>query len=125
MDALLGLSREKDKTALQIHRNTERVTQSVQNFNPDFQVCGEREFPVHRFMLASQSPVFKAAFAHEETEEAKTGRMEIKDVDPETLEVLIKYIYTDTVEGKDWTIGLLSAADKYNLTALFKTCDVG
>ena len=79
---------------------------------------------MHRFTLATRSTVFKAAFGHEETEEAKTGRVVIKDVDPKTLEVLIKYIYTETVEEEDRTVNLLSAADKYNLTGLFKTCEM-
>lgn len=75
-------------------------------------------------MLAAQSPVFKTAFSHEETKEVKTGRVEIEDVDPETLELLIKYIYTDLVEEKDCSTDLLTAADKYNLTALFAKCEL-
>ena len=94
------------------------------SFNFCFQVCGKREFSAHRFLLASRSDVFKAAFTHEETEEAKTGRVVIKDVDPETIEVLVKYIYTDAVEEGERTTELLAAADKYNLTALFKVCEL-
>jgi hypothetical protein len=75
-------------------------------------------------MLAAQSPVFKAAFSHEETKEVKTGELEIEDVHPETLEVLIKYIYTDQVDEIDRTTDLLSVADKYNLTALINTCEL-
>jgi speckle-type POZ protein len=89
-----------------------------------FQACGGKEFPVHRYVLAARSPVFKATFSHEETKEVQTGEVEIEDVDPETLEVLIKYIYTDTVGDEDWTIDLLSAADKYNLVTLLNNCEL-
>ncbi len=74
-------------------------------------------------MLAAQSPVFKAAFSHEETKEVKTGRVEIEDLDPETLELLIKYMYTDVIEENEFSTDLLTAADKYNLTALFAKCE--
>jgi hypothetical protein len=49
------------------------------------QVCGNREFQVHRFLLASRSPVFKAMLASSEHVEVKTGRADIKDIQPETM----------------------------------------
>jgi hypothetical protein len=38
--------------------------------------CGKKEYPVHRFMLATRSPVFKAMFSHEETLEGQKGKVE-------------------------------------------------
>jgi hypothetical protein len=38
-------------------------------------VCCKKEFPVHRYMLAARSPVFKAMFSHEETLEGQKGQV--------------------------------------------------
>jgi hypothetical protein len=38
--------------------------------------CGEKEIPVHRFMLAARSPVFNAMFSHEETLESSEEKVE-------------------------------------------------
>jgi hypothetical protein len=38
--------------------------------------CGGKEIPVHRFMLAARSPVFKAMFSHDETTEGQKGKVE-------------------------------------------------
>ncbi len=51
-------------------------------------------------------------------------KVEIKDIDWETLEVLIKFIYTDVVEKKDITPDLLAAADKYSIQVLFNKCEL-
>ena len=95
----------------------------IKNLNL-IQVCGEKEFPVHRFILSARSPDFKATFSHDETDEGKTGRVIIKDLEPETLEILIKFAYTGQVDYNDLTIELLSAADKYNIQTLFKKCEM-
>jgi hypothetical protein len=51
-------------------------------------------------------------------------KVEITDIDWDTLEVLIKFIYTDTVEKKDITPELLAAADKYSIPVLFNKCEL-
>ena len=38
--------------------------------------CCGKEIPVHRFMLAARSPVFKAMFSHDETTEGQKGKVE-------------------------------------------------
>jgi hypothetical protein len=37
--------------------------------------CGEKKIPIHRFMLAARSPVFKAMFSHDETTEGQKGKV--------------------------------------------------
>jgi hypothetical protein len=37
------------------------------SFTDTVLVCGNKELMVHRFMLATRSPVFKAMFSHEES----------------------------------------------------------
>lgn len=65
-----------------------------------FQICGHRELPVHRFMLAARSSVFNAMFSAAETIEARTGRVVIEDLQPETVESLVKFVYTDKVNNQ-------------------------
>ena len=62
--------------------------------------------------------VFAAMFSHRDTAEDKTNRVEISDVDEESLEQLLKFIYTDRIDEANLTTlacGLLTAADKYNV----------
>ena len=86
-------------------------------------VCGDREFNVHRFILAARSPVFSATFSHTETIEGKTVRIIIEDIEPETLDALITFAYTDQVEKEALTFLLLAAADKYDLPGLRVKCE--
>ena len=62
--------------------------------------------------------VFAAMFSHRDTAEDKTNRVEIADVDEDSLEQLLRFIYTDKIEEANLTTlacGLLTAADKYNV----------
>ena len=45
------------------------------SFTDAILVCGETEIPVHRFMLAARSPVFKAMFSHEDTLEGQNKKV--------------------------------------------------
>jgi hypothetical protein len=45
------------------------------SFTDSVLVCGEKKIPVHRFMLATRSPVFKALFSHEETSEGQDNQV--------------------------------------------------
>ena len=48
-------------------------------------------------------------------------QVEITDLEPDTLEQLLKFIYTDKIEDDRLTTlacGLLTAADKYNVQRL-------
>jgi hypothetical protein len=38
--------------------------------------CEEKEIPIHRFMLAARSPVFKAMFSHDKTTEGQKGKVD-------------------------------------------------
>ena len=49
-----------------------------------FQVCENREFPVHRVILAARSTVFKAMFDRDMLE-SQTAQAVIEDIMPETM----------------------------------------
>ena len=75
-------------------------------------VIGNKEFKLHKAILASQSPVFSAMFEND-LEEAKKNRVEITDVDVEVFEVMIRFIYTANVDSvQQYALELFVAADK-------------
>ena len=94
-----------------------------QEDNSDVSIlCGDRKFHCHKFILRLRSNVFAAMFAHETTEN-KNKEVSIKDIDPDILEHLLKFVYTDSVdeeEIKPMAVELFEAADKYNLPKLKK-----
>ncbi|XP_055348832.1 speckle-type POZ protein B-like [Paramacrobiotus metropolitanus] len=51
-----------------------------------------KEFPAYRIVLAAQSDVFSAMFQHD-TLEKKTGRCEIKDINSDTLGIVLDFVY--------------------------------
>ncbi|KAK1685545.1 hypothetical protein QYE76_046393 [Lolium multiflorum] len=81
---------------------------------------GDQLFNAHRCVLASRSPVFKAELIGP-MKEAATRCIKVDDMEPETLEALLHFIYTDDMldddddEGKtDRSQHLLVAADRYS-----------
>jgi hypothetical protein len=48
-----------------------QLAEQTLSFTDAVLVCHERKFPVHRFMLATRSPVFKAMFTHDEGSEGQ------------------------------------------------------
>ena len=85
--------------------------------------CEGREFRCHQNILAARSSVFDAMFTHN-MEEKISSRVDIIDLDSETVQDMITYIYSGKVgelDGK--ATGLLSAAEKYDLRELKQLCE--
>jgi len=61
---------------------------------------GHREFPCHRVILANKSPVFRRMLTSGMVED-RTGVVEIEDIEAETLEKLLEFIYSDQIEDMD------------------------
>jgi speckle-type POZ protein len=91
----------------------------------DFKIrAGKMEFKVHKSILAARSPVFCAMLTHENTEESRTGIMNITDVDGPVIKEMLKYIYSGYYsEEHDLAEDLLIAADKYRLDELKQHCE--
>ncbi|KAG5452460.1 Protein roadkill [Clonorchis sinensis] len=82
-----------------------------------------RQFEAHKAILAARSPVFAAMFEHG-MEESRANRVEITDMEPDTLAEVLRYIYTGQVVGMDKLAhDLLAAADKYQLERLKTMCE--
>jgi len=88
-------------------------------------VCEEKMFPCHKVILSARSDVFKAMFSHENTKEGQTNQVDITDTDPDTLEQLLKYIYSDKLDCDmpNLASSLMRAADKYNIPRLKSLCE--
>ncbi|GBN48621.1 Speckle-type POZ protein [Araneus ventricosus] len=83
---------------------------------------GEMSFPAHKNVMSVRSPMFKTMFTHAMRKKRKV--VEITDLNADTLNRLLLYIYKDTVEELQWesAIDLFRAADKYQLLDLRKKC---
>ncbi|XP_052097603.1 BTB/POZ domain-containing protein 2-like [Mytilus californianus] len=84
---------------------------------------GERRSPIkaHKYMLASRSPVFYTMF---EGSMPETGEIDIPDIEENTFNVILVYIYTDKIEVSSSNLTeLLYASDKYMLTKLKRECE--
>lgn len=96
-----------------------------QQFSDAVLCASEKEFNVHKAILAARSPVFKAMFqSGTGMTEAQTGRVEIKDIDPEVLEEMLRFMYTGLAPNlKHMAAKLLVAADMYQLFRLKAMCE--
>jgi len=86
--------------------------------------CGEKVFNCHKIVLASRSPVFKTMLESNMREKI-TGDIEIKNMDHEVLEDLLKYIYSGVAPNIDaHSEELFAAADLYQLEKLKELCEL-
>ena len=86
-------------------------------------VVKNKEFQAHKAILAARSPVFAAMFQHN-MKEAALNRVYIAEMEPDILQAVLRFIYTDQV---DLTAGnataLLVAANRYFLDLLKWKCE--
>ncbi|XP_065199693.1 protein roadkill-like [Planococcus citri] len=81
-----------------------------------------KKYPAHKTILAARSPVFKAMFKHNMTENQRNC-VEIKDIDEKIFEEVLRYIYTGKVTKlQDMAFELMPVADKYILSELKDMC---
>ena len=87
-------------------------------------ICDKREFHCHKFMLAARSEVFAAMLRHEFLEK-QNSRVDVKEIDGETMELLLSYVYTGHVtDFKNVSVvELFKAADRYRLDHLKHMCE--
>jgi speckle-type POZ protein len=85
--------------------------------------CGSKEFKMHKAILATRSPVFNAMFEHEMLE-GKNNRVRVRDIEPDVLAEVLRFIYTGKCNGIEKMADvLLAAADKYALDRLKALCE--
>ncbi|KAI1828216.1 BTB/POZ protein [Xylaria intraflava] len=62
-------------------------------------ICRGREFPVHKLILSCHSKVFTAALRIG-MKESTTGKFEMNEEDPFTVERMIQYMYSGTYDAR-------------------------
>lgn len=85
--------------------------------------CEGTELACHKIILGARSPVFNAMFIHNMTENQKK-EIEIEDLEIETVQDMLKYMYAGTIDNLNTrSPRLLEAADKYQLSELKEICE--
>ena len=85
--------------------------------------CGEKVFPCHKFILGTRSDVFKTMFSSDlNVSMTEDNVLEIIDVSAETMNLFLKFLYTDDISPKEISCDLLIVADKYNFKRLTNIC---
>ena len=86
--------------------------------------CGDKVFDCHKNILASRSQVFKTML-EADMKEKMSGEIEIKNMDHEVLDDLLKYIYSGVAPNIDaHSQKLFAAADLYQLEKLKELCEL-
>eukprot|EP00092_Neocalanus_flemingeri_P101166 GFUD01129323.1.p1 GENE.GFUD01129323.1~~GFUD01129323.1.p1 ORF type:complete len:367 (+),score=87.76 GFUD01129323.1:103-1203(+) len=88
--------------------------------------CGGKEFACHKLLLTSQSPVFRAMFAHDSKENAEST-VPIDDTTPEAVEEFLFFLYHGRLQqvplpSVDFTACLVHLASKYQMGVLMGIC---
>ncbi|XP_008556031.1 speckle-type POZ protein [Microplitis demolitor] len=86
-------------------------------------VVGDKRIPAHQALLMHRNNVFRAILTcHKKND--KNNEVNITDMDPDILEKLLEFIYTDNVTNLDEVAErLFGAADKYQIPALKNLCE--
>ncbi|KAL7013146.1 hypothetical protein ACKWTF_015217 [Chironomus riparius] len=85
----------------------------------DFKIIiNDREFPVHKFQLASRSPTLAELFKAN----PKVENLNLIDISVETFEIILKFLYTDELPGDDGAnfLHLFTAVDKLKIVDLME-----
>ncbi|XP_071422475.1 kelch-like protein 30 isoform X1 [Pithys albifrons albifrons] len=85
-------------------------------------VAGRQEFPCHRGILALCSHYFYAMFSGDFAESI-AARVELKEVDPSALEILLDFAYTGKVTINQGNVeGLMRTSIQLHFPAIQKVC---
>ncbi|GFY56064.1 speckle-type POZ protein-like B [Trichonephila inaurata madagascariensis] len=80
-------------------------------------------FPAHKSILSARSPVFQKMFTND-MREKNSECVDMEDLDDDTVQRLLLYIYTATLPDLLWdsACNLYAAADKYEILSLKCEC---
>lgn len=88
-------------------------------------VIGEKKIPVHKIILAANSPVFLAMFKTNMSE-SMNKQIVVTDTEVDVMEKVINFMYTGVIHPTldiDALISILEVADKYEIMTLQKLCE--
>eukprot|EP00092_Neocalanus_flemingeri_P026933 GFUD01029196.1.p1 GENE.GFUD01029196.1~~GFUD01029196.1.p1 ORF type:complete len:247 (+),score=67.12 GFUD01029196.1:890-1630(+) len=85
-------------------------------------VCEGKNFPCHEAILRARSPVLDKMFQNK-MEESVKRELEIEDVEKDTIDSLLEYLYTDQLNKPvDIESEMIYIANKYNIPGLLELC---
>ncbi|KAG8183886.1 hypothetical protein JTE90_009942 [Oedothorax gibbosus] len=117
-DAAVGSSSSLSRDLLQLYRK-KTFSDVIVNTDEDTSLSA------HKNILAARSRVFEAMFERDQTVEGRSGAVAIDDVDSETMDRLLVYLYSDSLEKElrwEQASALYYAADKYAVLPLKQEC---
>lgn len=82
----------------------------------------DQDFPCHKLVLAASSPYFKAMFLSD-LEESKIREVVLKDVDPDIMKMILRYLYTCDINLTEQNVqDIFMAANVYQIPSIFSVC---
>ncbi|KAI5093104.1 kelch-like protein 40a [Silurus meridionalis] len=82
----------------------------------------DQDFPCHKLVLAASSPYFKAMFLSD-LEESKKREVVLKDVEPDIMGMILRYIYTCDINLTEQNVqDVFMAANIYQIPSIFSVC---
>jgi len=90
-------------------------------------ICRGKQIPCHKFLLVSQSPVFKAMFENDSME-SQDNVVNIVDSTPTALKTFVRFLYSgNLLPGRlardiNHLFGVMNLANKYQVEILMDSC---
>jgi hypothetical protein len=90
-------------------------------------LCRGKKIPCHKFLLVSQSPVFKAMFGTD-SKESRENVVKIVDSTPSALKTFVRFLYSGNLLLErlacdlDHIFGVINLANKYQVDILMDGC---
>ena len=86
-------------------------------------ICEGKILECHKNVLCCRSDIFDVMFSNDEMIEAQSREVEINDIQADTMETFLYFLYHDQVQdNKMINAKLLRAAHKYNVLELMEVC---
>jgi len=82
------------------------------------------QLKAHSWILCLRSNYFDSVFKMTDSKEAKNGLIAVNETTVEVMRELLRFIYTDNINGLDkFAFELMLAADYYHVNDLVKACE--
>ncbi|KAG8124956.1 hypothetical protein E2320_020281 [Naja naja] len=84
--------------------------------------AGDKSLPCHRLILSACSPYFREFFLSEQSEDKKK-EVVLDNVDPAILDMIIKYLYSATIDLNDSNVqDIFALASRFQIPSIFTVC---
>lgn len=84
--------------------------------------AGDQSLPCHRLILSACSPYFREYFLSEQSEEKKK-EVVLDNVDPITLDLIVKYLYSASIDLNDTNVqDIFALASRFQIPSVFTVC---